>query len=417
MQRVDATAPGGRPARSSVGEPPLGKHVRQAWTAAADPEAATRDLARGLGDGPFALILLFVSPDRDRAALSAALEATPVFAAGPVIGCTTAGEITSQGYDEGCIVAVGLPAADFSAAVAFVPDLESYQLDRGRELVQRLRMDLAAAPAAFDNEFAVLMADGLSLREDALVASLGPSLGATQLIGGSAADALDFSQTAVLHDGRFHGDAAVLALVRTRMRVEVFRFDNYTPTERRMVVTAADPEQRLVSEINAEPAAREYARLVGKDPEQLSPLTFAAHPVVVRVGGQHHVRSIQRIEETGELRFFSAIDEGLVLTVADALDIAEHLDEALSALNEAGAPDAILGFDCALRRIEVEQSQLAGRVSEILSRHGVVGFNTFGEQHNMLHVNQTFTGVALYPPACGAEAGPDSGPGAGEDDG
>ena len=49
-----------------------------------------------------------------------------------------------------------------------------------------------------------------------------------------------------------------------------------------MVVTEADPERRLVREINAEPAAREYARLVGKDPDQLSPFTFAAHPVVVR---------------------------------------------------------------------------------------------------------------------------------------
>jgi hypothetical protein len=28
----------------------------------------------------------------------------------------------------------------------------------------------------------------------------------------------------------------------------------------------------------------------------------------------------------------------------------------------------------------------------------VVGFSTYGEQLNSMHVNQTMTGVAIYPP-------------------
>ena len=87
----------------------------------------------------------------------------------------------------------------------------------------------------------------------------------------------------------------------------------------------------MVRQINAEPAAQEYARLLGKDPAQLTTFTFAAHPVVVRIGGRHHVRAIQRVAENGDLVFFSAIDEGLVLTLAEPQDMAAHLDEALSA--------------------------------------------------------------------------------------
>ena len=34
-----------------------------------------------------------------------------------------------------------------------------------------------------------------------------------------------------------------------------------------MVVTGADPARRIVTEINAEPAALEYARMVGLDGE------------------------------------------------------------------------------------------------------------------------------------------------------
>lgn len=61
-----------------------------------------------------------------------------------------------------------------------------------------------------------------------------------------------------------------------------------------MVVTEADPASRTVLEINASPAAEEYARIIGTDVEDLSPMLFATHPVVVRVGGQDYVRAIQK---------------------------------------------------------------------------------------------------------------------------
>jgi hypothetical protein len=180
--------------------------------------------------------------------------------------------------------------------------------------------------------------------------------------------------------------------------VRVFRFDHLVPTGIKMVVTDADPERRIVREINAEPAAREYARLVGTQADQLSHYTFAANPVTVSVGGQHHVRAIQGVEGNGDLTFFSAIDEGLVLTLAKASDIVAHLDAALAELASEGAPDAIIGCDCILRRLEVEQVQGIREMSAILSRSKVIGFSTYGEQFNSVHVNQTLTGVAIYPP-------------------
>ena len=165
-----------------------------------------------------------------------------------------------------------------------------------------------------------------------------------------------------------------------------------------MVVTEADPARRIVKEINAEPAAREYARIVGKDPNQLNPFTFAANPVVVRIGGEHHVRSIQRVNSNGELVFFSAIDEGMVLHVARAEDMTGHLDDQLADLGGEERPQAILACDCILRRIEAQQCQQIGSVSEVLARHNVTGFSTYGEQFGPLHVNQTMTGVAFFGP-------------------
>lgn len=383
--------PGHRPVR-----PESREIVRRAAAPAEDAAAAVRSLAADLGPGPFALVLVFAAPRTDRATLAA--ELGRAFPGVAVIGCTTAGEITGDGYTDGTIVAVAFTAAHFTAAIRLVAPLSAFDARAVTESVLAMRRETAAARPDWGTEFFFLLADGLSRREEALVAVLGRSAGTVPLFGGSAGDGLAFGHAFVLHDGAFREDAAVLALLRTDCPVRVFCLDHFVPTATKMVVTEAVPEQRLVRAINAEPAAREYARLVGKDPDQLSPFIFAAHPVVVRVGGQYHVRSIQKVEENGDLRFYSAIGEGLVLTVAEPADMAAHLDGALSKLAAARRPAAILGCDCILRRLEAEEGQKLGEVSAVLRRHGVTGFSTYGEQYNMLHVNQTLTGVAIYPP-------------------
>lgn len=358
-------------------------------------------LARALGPGPFAAVFLFVSPDADLGALAAGV--AQAFGAVPVVGCTTAGEITGAGYAEGEIVAVGLPAGLFLASTLLVPDLGKIEAQPLIGQLIRDRQAMARVRPGWDGEFAFLMVDGLSVREDELASTLARGLGPVPLFGGSAGDSTRFGATFVLHEGRFLQNAAVVTLVRTAARVKVFSLDHLSPTSARMVVTEADPAQRRVRGINAEPAAREYARILGKDPAQLTTFTFAAHPVVVRIGGAHHVRAIQQVDGNGDLIFFSAIDEGVVLTLAEPQDMVAHLSRALADLRGAdprgtGAAPAILACDCILRRMEAMEKQMTGEISAVLRSHGVVGFSTYGEQVNSMHVNQTMTGVAIYPP-------------------
>lgn len=369
--------------------------IAVAEVAAAAPDAPARLMA-GLGPGPFALIVLYLAPQADLAAFAGA--ATQAHPATPLIGCTTAGEIGTSGYAEDLALAIGLPASRFAARTLVVRDLDALAAAPLADAVIRARGDLAAQAPGWAHDFALLLVDGLSTREDALAASLAAGLGTTPLFGGSAADGTRFLETFVISGPEVLRHAAVLALVRTACPVRVFNLDHFRPTETRMVVTRADPARRVVQAINDAPAAREYARILGKDPGQLTPFTFAAHPVVVRVGGQHHVRSIRQVDETGDLIFYSAIDEGLVLSLAEPLDMAAHLEAALADLSRPDPPAAILACDCVLRRMEAQEKQLTGRVSALLAAHRVVGFSTYGEQRGAMHVNQTLTGVALYSP-------------------
>ena len=83
-------------------------------------------------------------------------------------------------------------------------------------------------------------------------------------------------------------------------------------------------------------------------------------------------------------------------TVAEGVDLVQNLENLFSRLrDDIGEPELILGCDCILRSLEMEQKQIKHMVSKVLSRNNVIGFCTYGEQFNAMHVNQTFTGVAI----------------------
>jgi len=370
-------------------------YVKTGFVDAHAPDAV-RKLADLFDPAELELLILFVSPSVDIAKVAA--EAQIAFAPVRVIGSSTAGELSSKGYTEDEIVAIGLPRAYFRTNTLLIPDLDEYDQQALIGELIRGRHEITHQTPEWPSECAMLLVDGLTMHEDELTSHLSLGVGPVPLFGGSAGDGDRFEETFVLDNGQAYRNAAIVVQIRTRCEIEVFNSDHLRPTEHRMVVTGADPAHRIVHEINAEPAAKEYARLLGKDPEQLSAFTFAAHPVVVRIGGQHHVRSIQRVEENGDMVFFSAIDEGVVLTLAESTDMVSHLEGQLSKLTERGHPDTIIAFDCIFRRMEATQLQLEGKLSDILARYNVVGLSTYGEQINSRHVNQTLTGVAIYPP-------------------
>jgi hypothetical protein len=52
--------------------------------------------------------------------------------------------------------------------------------------------------------------------------------------------------------------------------------------------------------------------------------------------------------------------------------------------------------DCILRKLEVTDRSLREEFGRIFSGLTVVGFSTYGEQFNSIHINQTLTGVILH---------------------
>jgi len=362
-----------------------------------DPRTAMEEIMRQIGDDPLAGLLIFCSHRYDREALARAINLNSEGL--PVIGCTSSGELTEAGYDQDSLTCIGFPRSAFHFVSHCFDDVENFDPVSAREAIRAL-----AAIADRDsrqlgekiNHVALFLVDGLSHREELLTMTIQDALGDIPLIGGSSGDGLAFRETAIFNGGRFHQRVAVVAILSSARPMHVFKSQHYQPGASKMVVTGAISQDRIVTEINAEPAAAEYLRLAGHAGEALGVEFYAAHPPMVRAGGEYHVRSIQSANPDGSLSFYCAIDEGIVLTIREPLDRIACMEKLFAKIrDQIGSVDRILAFDCVLNCIDAEQRQISRDVSKLYSEHRVVGFNTYGEQYHALHVNQTFSGLAI----------------------
>ncbi len=373
-----------------------GTCIRRGFSRSPDAAEAARELAAAIRQPAGSLAVFFASAEYDLPTLERELGAC--FAGMQLIGCTSAGEISPDGYLSGGIVGFSLAGPDFVTVTTAIENLNHFSIADGHAIVRTLwnQLEQEAGGHLPDNTFAFMLIDGLCKCEEVVLTAISSVLGEVPLFGGSASGGLTFNHSYVFANGRFRAAAAVLVLVRSRAPFKLFTVDHFASSNTKMVVTEADVVSRIVTEINAEPAGREYARLVGLAVDKLTPMIFATHPVVVKVGGRYYTRSIQKVNEDGSLTFFCAIDAGVVLTVARGTDLLDGVRRLFDDITGSiGPPQLVIGCECILRALELEQKQQKIEAGRLFADNNVIGFNTFGEQFQAMHVNHTFTGAAI----------------------
>ncbi|WP_036839428.1 FIST N-terminal domain-containing protein [Pleomorphomonas oryzae] len=371
--------------------------IRRFQSISTNARTAVREFRDGVSQPNMAFVLFFCSSayELDEIAEEMALG----FPGVTVFGCTTAGEIGPEGYLTYSLSGASFPRDSFAAVGRLVPDLQRFEPASARIHVQSLLLELDAETAdrpRLVNRFALSLIDGLSIREELVGRAFQSALDDICLIGGSAGDDLNFRRTHVYADGGFHTDAAVVMLIATSRPFRAVKIQNFTPMQERLVVTAAEPERRLVREINGLPATEEYARATDTTPKGLGPARFAAAPIVVFLSGSQYVRAVQTAHGDGSLTFYCAVDEGMVFRIASMTDLLSDLKAALAEIRDAiGRPKLLIGFDCILRKLTISAKSLTRDVEHLFEENNVVGFSCYGEQYQGIHVNHTLTGVAI----------------------
>jgi len=363
--------------------------VKQGHSTLADELAAVAELRAQVHTPDASLVLFFCSTRYDLDRLGPAMAAA---FAGPVVGCTSAGQIGASGYVDGGISAVSLASAELCATPYLLSSLsDSVQ---AAEVGYRVAVDLARSSSR--KAVGLLLVDGSSKSEERIVAALFEALADVPIVGGSAAGGPNGGGVSVYYDGSFRRDVGVFVLLETTLPFVTFKVQHAVPGTRKLVITEADADSRLVREINGKPAAAEYARQIGVDPRLLRPLTCTEHPLLWSIGGEHFPRAIRSVNADGSLSFSCAVDAGLVLTIGEPAPALTALrDGFASATARLPSVSVVLGFDCFLRRLEFEARGEAGVIGEFLATQKVVGFCCDGQQFDSLHLNQTFAALAL----------------------
>ena len=362
--------------------------VLRGSSTAADERAAVGELRQQISMPERELAVFFCSSKYDLAKLAAELRNT---FPGTMIGCTTAGQLSEKGFLKEGITMASL-AGDL-AATPYLIDLDNWERD-----LLAISSEVAAAKRA--NEqcrlFGLLLIDGLACMEERIVAELYRYLPQVPIVGGSAGDDLKFQATHVFARGEFHSRRAVFTLFRTKLPFATFKFEHFASDGQSLVVTESNPHRRVIYELNGEPAAEVYAATLGLTVDQLNSQVFSRHPLVLEMGGEVFIRSLQKVHPDGSLALYCAIENGVVLSLGQPVDPIGVAKAAFQRIKvKVGQPALIIGCDCILRRLEFEQTGLAIPINQLMTENGVIGFSTYGEQYDGIHVNQTFTGIAI----------------------
>ena len=320
-----------------------------------------------------------------------------------VIGAATGCAIGALGFLDRGVTGFHLPSPRFRLFDALIENVSEFGLPDARKLGALLRERLGQ-PGAADRpaSFGFVLVDAEARCEERLIAALGTEFAGLPLVGGSAGD-LFFNPTGhppgstrLLHNGRALRNAAIFCVVCSETPVLAISHSHYQPGTRKIVITEADHERRLVREINGWPALGEYAAACGYRRTPTQSAAFSLYPLMIRIGGQYFARGVQRVYGDGSIEFACAIESGVVATIASPGDLVERLRDMFSDLvNTIGRPELVIGFECAARTAYMQQKGLTESVAQLFKQHCVTGFATLGEQFNTVHVNNSFTALAI----------------------
>lgn len=414
VPRLDIRAPG------MADMPP--DAVKVALTSATD--IASFDARQVYFDAaPPALVLAYVTPHADFAAVSSALKQK--FPSGTQVICiSSAGELCEPGSSGArqlyqaagdswsTIVVQGFAPSLFAEVAVFTVPLHSQDLSSsGRildaeERVKRITGELknVKPPFALDgrNTIALTFVDGLSASESFLMeavyrAGRFPCL----FVGGSAGGKLDFKNTFLFDGTRVVQNAAVLVFVRMaeNKRFGVLKTHNFRKTDKSILVFASDPVRRTVTEVAGHGEFVTVGIVEGlcgilqcrpdEIKKRLDSYTFG-----IEIDGDIFVRTIAEVDlVNNSARFLCDVTRGDRLWLLEADDFQATTAKAYREfLENKSKPIGAILNDCICRRLG-NGAALNG--FDVFKGVPSAGFSTFGELLG-ININQTLCGVFFF---------------------
>lgn len=330
-------------------------------------------------------------------------------------GCTTGGEFARGTMLAGSVVAMG-----FTPDVMEVIEAVGYSgVDHDETIAERAaaaleaKIGLAMRDLDFRQYAGWLLVDGLADGNDHLV-ERGGELTDIIFAGGCAGDDGKFRETLVWANGDVYENGAVFVLMKPRGKFAVLKTQAVEVTDREMIATTVNREERVIHQFDSRPAVLAYADAMGvsvdgsvlKDGgksrtqllaealvtekpdatpretvnrEQMDVL-FMKWPLALVIGGEPFLRSALTVAEGGGVKFYLPPRAGLRYTLTRATDVVAGTRKILTEKkDELGRISAIMSCGCMLRDVQIRNDNECDAYQDLFRDFPTVAFSSYGE--------------------------------------
>jgi hypothetical protein len=374
----------------------MGLKIKSGVSTQVNTASAVKEVVDQIKQDGIKLVVFFSTTGHDGQQLTQALaSALPGV---KLAGCSTSGEITPKGFITKSLTAMSFSSPDFAAGIGLAAGLATQPQKVASEALTQAFKDLGSDVNSFDPAKHVLMVlpDGMSGKEEMFLLGLNDVAPQLSVVGGSAGDDLQFKQTYVSNGKQALSNAAVVVLIKTSHPWTMVKTSSYLPTGKTLTITKADPENRVVNEFDHKPAMAAYADAVNLSVDKAAE-AFMDHPIAVELPDGFYNRSPQQVMPNQGMKFYCNIAEGVKVAVMQPGDVNANLSKLMDEMKKKlnGKVAGFLAFNCILRFLEAQNKKLNEDLFKTLNIAPVIGFATYGEQFNTLHINQTLTVLAF----------------------
>lgn len=305
----------------------------------------------------------------------------------PLIGCSTAGEIATNGPSDASVVVTAFGGPGFDVVTSAATGVSARLRDAGAEVAGALRT-VDGKP----HQVLLLLTDGLAGDQQEIVRGAYGVLGAgVPLVGGCAGDDLKMRATFQLHGREVLRDAIVAAAVSSDAVFGIGVHHGWRTVGEPMLVTRSGGNR--VFSLDDRPALDVYLDRLDPTPEvRTDPAAFTrfalTHPLgLSRRSLEPQVRFVAEADfEERSLGCIAEVPQGGLtwLMEGDARSVLDATDRACSAALDSltGPPLGLLAFDCIARRGVLGDPGIRTEIDRIGTVAGgapVAGFYTYGE--------------------------------------
>jgi hypothetical protein len=336
------------------------------------------------------LFIAFASSKYDQEKLLSGIRS--VGSSAVVIGCSTAGEITTQGPSNKPSIAVMAIATDDVEFIADVGEHIKYNpREAGRDVAKKVK-DKAGEMGLF-----VMLPDVLAGNGADIVRGITDVLGEFfPVVGGAAGDDFKFEQTYQYLNDKVYSGAVIGMGIKGNVKIGIGVKHGWVPIGLPRKVTKS--QGAVLYELDNKPAIDIYKEYFGEElaseleNEKLARLAIT-YPLGMKVEGHEEMllRDAISVDKDGSLTCAAEIPEGADIQLMmgsreEAIKVAEQAAHNAVAQLEGAEPKAVIVFNCIARHKlfgEFSGEEIKAIQKAVGVNTPLIGFYTYGEQAPM----------------------------------